>query len=107
MRMTGIMPKFRIIKDIFKKGVPATMHTDYSHLKVGLVKINTVWPCPEEHLREATKDAGIIIVPEMNIGKYSREIERVLKDKKVIPMSKCGGDIHTPSEILDEILKEV
>ena len=102
-----IIPKFRIIKDIFKKGVPATMHTDYSHLKVGLVKINTVWPCPEEHLREATKDASIIIVPEMNIGKYSREIERVLKDKKVIPMSKCGGDIHTPSEILDEILKEV
>ena len=106
-KVDRIMPKFRIIKDIFKKGVPATMHTDYSHLKVGLVKINTVWPCPEEHLREATKDAGIIIVPEMNIGKYSREIERVLKDKKVIPMSKCGGDIHTPSEILDEILKEV
>lgn len=101
-----IMPKFRIIRDLIKKGVQETMQTDYSHMKVGLVKINTVWPCPEELLREATKDAKIIIVPEMNVGKYSREIERVLKDKKVIPMSKCGGDIHTPSEILDEILKE-
>lgn len=101
-----IMPKFRIIKDLIKKGVQETIQTDYSHMKVGLVKINTVWPCPEELLREATKDAKIIIVPEMNVGKYSHEIERVLKDKKVIPMSKCGGDIHTPSEILDEILKE-
>lgn len=101
-----IMPKFRIIRDLIKKGVQETMQTDYSHMKVGLVKINTVWPCPEELLREATKDAKIIIVPEMNVGKYSHEIERVLKDKKVIPMSKCGGDIHTPSEILDEILKE-
>ena len=101
-----IMPKFRIIRDLIKKGVQETIQTDYSHMKVGLVKINTVWPCPEELLREATKDAKIIIVPEMNVGKYSREIERVLKDKKVIPMSKCGGDIHTPSEILDEILKE-
>lgn len=101
-----IMPKFRIIKDLFKKGVQETMQTDYSHMKVGLVKINTVWPCPEELLREATKDAKIIIVPEMNVGKYSREVERVLKDKKVIPLSKCGGDIHTPGEILDEILKE-
>lgn len=101
-----IMPKFRIFRDLIKKGVQETMQTDYSHMKVGLVKINTVWPCPEELLREATKDAKIIIVPEMNVGKYSREIERVLKDKKVIPMSKCGGDIHTPSEILDEILKE-
>lgn len=101
-----IMPKFRIIKDLFKKGVQETIQTDYSHMKVGLVKINTVWPCPEELLREATKDAKIIIVPEMNVGKYSREVERVLKDKKVIPLSKCGGDIHTPGEILDEILKE-
>lgn len=101
-----IMPKFRIIKDLFKKGVQETMQTDYSHMKVGLVKINTVWPFPEELLKEATKDAKIIIVPEMNVGKYSREVERVLKDKKVIPLSKCGGDIHTPGEILDEILKE-
>ena len=62
---------------------------------------------PEELLKEATKDAKIIIVPEMNVGKYVHEVERVLKDKKVIPMSKCGGDIHTPTEILDEILKEV
>lgn len=101
-----ILPKFRIIRDLFKKGVQETIQTDYSHLKVGLVKINTVWPCPEELLREATKDASIIIVPEMNVGKYCHEVERVLKDKTVIPMSKCGGDIHTPAEMLDEILKE-
>ena len=88
------------------KGIPETFETDYSHLKVGLVKVNTVWPCPEELLKEATKDAKIVIVPEMNVGKYVHEVERVLKDKKVIPMSKCGGDIHTPTEILDEILKE-
>lgn len=100
------MPKFRMIKDLFKKGVQETIHTDYSHLKVGLVKINTVWPFPEELLKEATKDARTIIVPEMNVGKYCREVERVLKDKTVIPMSKCGGDIHTPREILDRILKE-
>jgi pyruvate/2-oxoacid:ferredoxin oxidoreductase alpha subunit len=49
----------------------------------------------------------MVIVPEMNVGKYYKEIERVLKDKTVIPMSKCGGDIHTPKEILDEIIKEV
>ncbi|MDO4746298.1 MAG: hypothetical protein Q4B18_07060, partial [Bacillota bacterium] len=102
-----IMPKFRIIKDLFKKGIPGTIETDYSHLKVGLVKINTVWPCPEELIRQATKDANVVIVPEMNVGKYYNEIQRVLKDKTVIPLSKCGGDIHTPNEILDEILKEV
>ena len=42
----------------------------------------------------------------MNVGKYCREIERALPGKKVISMSKCGGDIHTPTEILDLILAE-
>ena len=102
-----IKPKLRVFKDLFKKGVQETINTDYSHLKVGLIKINTVWPFPEELLKEATKDVHTVIVPEMNVGKYCREVERVLRDKKVIPMSKCGGDIHTPQEILDEILKEV
>ena len=55
-------------------------------------------------MRQVTEYVDMVIVPEMNVGKYVREIERVLKDKKVISMPKCGGDIHTPTEILDEIL---
>lgn len=106
VRDDRLLPKLRIFRDIFRKGVQETIHTDYSHLKVGLIKINTVWPFPEELLKEAARDVHTVIVPEMNVGKYYREVERVLKDKTVIPMSKCGGDIHTPSEILDEILKE-
>ncbi|MDD6190566.1 MAG: 2-oxoacid:acceptor oxidoreductase subunit alpha [Firmicutes bacterium] len=99
-----LFSKFRIVKDLFTRGVSETIKTDYSHLKVGLVKINSVWPMPEELLRQVTEYVDMVIVPEMNVGKYVREIERVLKDKKVISMPKCGGDIHTPTEILDEIL---
>ncbi|MCF0143523.1 MAG: 2-oxoacid:acceptor oxidoreductase subunit alpha [Firmicutes bacterium] len=106
VRDDRIMPKFKMIRDIFKRGVAETMQTDYSHLKVGLVKINTVWPFPEDLLKQVTKNAETIIVPEMNVGKYCREIERALPGKKVISMSKCGGDIHTPTEILDLILAE-
>ena len=96
--------RMKFMKDLFKKGVKETIKTDYSHLKVGLVKINTVWPFPEELLKQVTKNVNTVIVPEMNVGKYCREIERALPDKKVVPMSKCGGDIHTPTEILDLIL---
>lgn len=102
-----VTKKLRIVKDLLKKGVQEAIRTDYSHLKVGMVKINTVWPFPEELLKEAVRDAKIVLIPEMNIGKYYREVERVLKNKTVMSMPKCGGDIHTPSEILDEILKEV
>ena len=56
-------------------------------------------------MKQATERVNTVIVPEMNVGKYCREVERVLSDKKVISMSKCGGDIHTPIEILDKILE--
>ena len=69
------------------------------------MKINTVWPFPEELLKQATERVDTVIVPEMNVGKYTREVERALKDKTVISMPKCGGDIHTPTEILDRILE--
>lgn len=99
--------KLKFVKNIMKKGVLEGIRADYSHLKVGLIKINTVWPFPEEELRRLTRNVKTVIVPEMNMGKYYREIERVLFDKLVISLPKCGGELHTPHEILDAILKEV
>ena len=105
IRDDRMLPKVKMIKDLFKRGVGEMIHTDYSHLKVGLVKIDTVWPFPEKLLKQVTKGVDTVIVPEMNVGKYCREVQRVLKDKNVVSMPKCGGNIHTPMEILDEILK--
>lgn len=107
LKDTRISSRFKIIRTLFSRGVPAAIQSDYSHLKVGLIKINSVWPFPEEQLKKVAEQAKLIIVPEMNMGKYCREVERVLKDKVVVSMPKCGGDIHTPQEILDRILQEV
>jgi pyruvate/2-oxoacid:ferredoxin oxidoreductase alpha subunit len=104
---TRISSRFKIIQTLLRRGVPAAIQSDYSHLKVGLIKINTVWPFPEEALQKVAEETKLIIVPEMNMGKYSREVERALKDKIVVSMPKCGGDLHTPQEILDRILEEV
>ena len=101
-----ISTKFKIVRDVITKGVPKTLRTDYSHLKVGLIKINTVWPFPEEQLVRLAANVDIVIVPEMNVGKYCREVERVLCGKRVVSMPKSGGDIHTPGEILDRIVEE-
>ena len=107
VRDSRIRARARIVKDIFRRGISTTINADYSRLKVGLIKINTVWPFPEKQIQEIAKNIDIVIVPEMNVGKYVREVQRALPDKKVVEMSKCGGEIHTPKEILDEILKEV
>ncbi len=102
-----IFPKFRLFRDLFTKGLTTARNTDYSHLKVGLIKIDTVWPCPDKLIARHAKDVKTVIVPEMNMGKYVKEIQRILPDKQVISLPKVGGDIHSPTDILDKILEEV
>lgn len=76
-------------------------------LKVGYIKLGLVWPFPAENLLELTKTAKRIIIPELNLGQVYYEVDRVLgKHAKVELLSKIGGALHTPSEILDKILEE-
>lgn len=76
-------------------------------LKVGYIKLGLVWPVPAENLLELTKTAKRIIIPELNLGQVYYEVDRVLgKHAKVELLSKIGGALHTPSEILDKILEE-
>ncbi len=72
--------------------------------KVGFIRPKILWPFPDSAIRSAMPRAKRIIVPEMNIGKISREVERVSRDdQEVISMPKIGGNMHTPQEILGAI----
>ncbi|HML37909.1 MAG TPA: 2-oxoacid:acceptor oxidoreductase subunit alpha [Bacillota bacterium] len=79
----------------------------YFHLKVGLVKVNAVWPFPEDEIKRLTKNCRYVFVPEMNVGKYCKEVERCVKHGTVISLPKLGGEIHKPEEILEAIAREV
>ncbi len=75
-------------------------------MKVGWMKMNTIWPVPERQLREFCAKCKKVLVPEMNIGKYVREIQRVGGYDKVVGASILGGALFTPEQILEKI-KEV
>ncbi len=64
----------------------------------------TLWPCPSARIREACAGLRILIVPEMNLGLYSREIERHV-ECEVVPLSKIGGVPHSSAEIGEAIEK--
>ncbi|MDD1668649.1 MAG: 2-oxoacid:acceptor oxidoreductase subunit alpha, partial [Methanomicrobiales archaeon] len=64
---------------------------------IGHLQLRVVWPFPEFALSEFN-DAKAFLVPEMNLGQISREIERHT-DVPVIPVPKIGGDLHTPAEL--------
>lgn len=75
--------------------------------KVGLLKLGTVWPVPETKLEEIGDQASVVFSIEMNIGKYSREVERVCGPHcEVKRITKNRGAIHTSGEIYSSI-KEV
>ncbi len=76
-------------------------------LKVGYIKLGTVWPFAEETLIKLTQNTKRIIVPELNLGQVYLEVDRVLgKHAKVEVLPKIGGTLHTPKEILDKIREE-
>jgi 2-oxoglutarate ferredoxin oxidoreductase subunit alpha len=47
-----------------------------SGLKVGSLKLVTVWPFPEKRVAELAKQAKAFVVPEMNFGQIVNEVER-------------------------------
>ncbi len=74
-------------------------------LKAGFIKLETVWPFPEDMLREAAKNAKRVVVVEMNLGQIFHEVQRVLRNHDVELLPKIGGEMHKPDEILERIEK--
>lgn len=73
-------------------------------IKAGLVKLRTLFPFPDDAIREMAGRASRVIVPECNAGKICNEVQR-LTCVRVESMPKFGGAMHVPSEILDAIAR--
>ncbi len=64
---------------------------------IGVLRLRLVWPFPEHALAEFP-NARAFVVPEQNLGQIAREVERHVR-VPVIPVSKLGGELHTPDEL--------
>ncbi len=73
-------------------------------LKVGLLKLMTIWPFARSAVEKVLQVSKILVVPEMNMGQISREVKRVERGAaKVFTLNKVDGTIITPEEILNRI----
>lgn len=72
-------------------------------INAGFIKLETVWPFPEDGIINAVNNADKVIVVEMNLGQICYEVQRILPNKKVELFPKIGGEMHHPQEILDKI----
>ena len=73
-------------------------------IKAGMLKLKSIWPVPEQAMRDATRAAKNVLVPEMNTGRYYHVVKEIVGcDAQVVSLPKNQGRIHSPEEILEEI----
>jgi 2-oxoglutarate/2-oxoacid ferredoxin oxidoreductase subunit alpha len=76
-------------------------------IKAGLVRLITVWPFPDERIRELAKATKAFIVAEINYGQIVREVERCAGGKaKVRLVPHMGGAVPLPDVIIEAIREE-
>jgi 2-oxoglutarate ferredoxin oxidoreductase subunit alpha len=69
-------------------------------VRVSALIIYSLWPIPEGEIRAALDGVKRVIVPELNLGQYRREIERYISPDQVIGVNKVDGGLISPVEIL-------
>jgi 2-oxoglutarate ferredoxin oxidoreductase subunit alpha len=73
-------------------------------IRVGWLKLVTVWPFPEAEIRALAKRTHAFIVPEINYGQIALEVERCAAgNARTILVPHAGGDVHEPGVILEAI----
>ncbi|MDE0404707.1 MAG: ferredoxin oxidoreductase [Nitrospira sp.] len=79
-------------------------------IEVGIVKVKTLRPWPEEEIRQATKNAKHIIVPEFNVtGWLAKEIRATIPDADRVYAGPhvCGGMTMPPEVIAADLKKHL
>jgi 2-oxoglutarate ferredoxin oxidoreductase subunit alpha len=77
-------------------------------LRVGSLRLITVWPFPLERIREVAGRVKAFVVPEVNYGQIALEVERAAAGKaKTILVPHMGGGVHNPAVILEAIKQAV
>jgi len=75
-------------------------------IDVGLLRLRTAWPFPEERVRALATRVRGFVVPEINLGQMGREVERCALDGcGVLSVPHAGGEIHDPEEIVEAIIR--
>ena len=68
-----------------------------------LLILKTLWPVCEGLIRRMIEPYGRIVVVEMNLGQYVREIERLSAGKQIRFLGRMNGELIKPSQIQEMI----
>ncbi len=68
-----------------------------------LLVLKTLWPVPDKLLQATAEGYARIVVIEMNLGQYVREIERILAPRDIVFYGQMNGDLIRPQKIQEVV----
>jgi 2-oxoglutarate ferredoxin oxidoreductase subunit alpha len=71
--------------------------------EVSALTIHSLWPVPESAIMTALKGIERVVVAELNLGQYRREIERVAPNLEIVGLSRVDGELISPEQFLEVI----
>jgi len=72
--------------------------------RVSALTVRSLWPVPETALRRAMDGVERVVVAELNLGDFRREVERVAAGRaRVTGLHRVDGELLTPAQFLSEI----
>ncbi|WP_035246157.1 2-oxoacid:acceptor oxidoreductase subunit alpha [Desulfogranum mediterraneum] len=85
----------KAVEDARKQGV-----------KAGLLQLITLFPFPRSQVTPVLEQCRAVLVPEMNMGQISREVQRVNQNRCVVAKhNRIDGQFITPNEIHGHLIK--
>lgn len=70
--------------------------------RVGMLRLKTIWPFPDERVLEIGKKVRKILVPEMNLGQIAGEV-RKYSPCEVISLNQTNGEVIRPEKIVEAL----
>ena len=68
-------------------------------LKVGLLRLKTIWPFPAAQIREICGNKKLVVMPEMNMGQLAVEAKAALRGIPFLSVNQVNGRLITPATI--------
>jgi 2-oxoglutarate/2-oxoacid ferredoxin oxidoreductase subunit alpha len=73
-------------------------------VKVGHLRLISVWPFPERRIRQLAEQVKAFVMPELNYGQMFLELQRAIEGKaKSYLVPHGGGTVHDPEVICRKI----
>jgi len=71
-------------------------------MKVGMLRLKTLWPFPEDAVRALGETVKRLVIPEMNLGQVAGEVQKYCRCD-VIPIGQVNGETIPPERIEDTL----